>query len=80
MTLRYKAKQGYVVFRARVRRGGRKKMVAKGIVSASFLIHRTGRRESSESVVPESSESVVQPASVFATQASRPNSIPRSKE
>merc|ERR1719460_2858966 len=30
--LGYKAKQGYVVFRARVRRGGRKKMVAKGIV------------------------------------------------
>merc|ERR1719158_2499226 len=30
--LGYKAKQGYVVFRTRIRRGGRKKMVAKGIV------------------------------------------------
>merc|ERR1719158_1653673 len=30
--LGYKAKQGYSVFRCRVRRGGRKKMVSKGIV------------------------------------------------
>ncbi|CAI5492653.1 unnamed protein product [Closterium sp. NIES-64] len=30
--LGYKAKQGYVVYRVRVRRGGRKKPVAKGIV------------------------------------------------
>merc|ERR1711979_177682 len=30
--LGYKAKQGYVVYRAAVRRGGRKTMVAKGIV------------------------------------------------
>ena len=30
--LGYKAKQGYVVFRTRIRRGGRKKMVSKGIV------------------------------------------------
>merc|ERR1719335_1079522 len=30
--LGFKAKQGYVVFRTRIRRGGRKKMVAKGIV------------------------------------------------
>merc|ERR1719408_870902 len=30
--LGYKAKQGYVVFRSRVRRGGRKKNVSKGIV------------------------------------------------
>merc|ERR1719473_1472332 len=30
--LGYKAKQGYVVYRSRVRRGGRKKCVAKGIV------------------------------------------------
>merc|ERR1719389_1087335 len=28
----YKAKQGYIVFRVRVKRGGRKKRVAKGIV------------------------------------------------
>ena len=28
--LGYKAKQGYVVFRTRIRRGGRKKMVSKG--------------------------------------------------
>eukprot|EP00450_Noctiluca_scintillans_P038846 CAMPEP_0194477626 /NCGR_PEP_ID=MMETSP0253-20130528/1328_1 /TAXON_ID=2966 /ORGANISM="Noctiluca scintillans" /LENGTH=204 /DNA_ID=CAMNT_0039316631 /DNA_START=62 /DNA_END=676 /DNA_ORIENTATION=+ len=28
----YKAKQGYVIYRVRVRRGGRKKRVAKGIV------------------------------------------------
>jgi len=28
--LGYKAKQGYVIYRARVRRGGRKKPVAKG--------------------------------------------------
>jgi len=30
--LGYKAKQGYVVYRARVRRGGRKRPVSKGIV------------------------------------------------
>eukprot|EP01122_Echinamoeba_exundans_P015050 TRINITY_DN698_c1_g1_i1.p1 TRINITY_DN698_c1_g1~~TRINITY_DN698_c1_g1_i1.p1 ORF type:complete len:205 (+),score=62.90 TRINITY_DN698_c1_g1_i1:58-672(+) len=30
--LGYKAKQGYVIYRVRVRRGGRKKQVAKGIV------------------------------------------------
>merc|ERR1719329_1165716 len=30
--LGYKAKQGFVVFRTRIRRGGRKKMVSKGIV------------------------------------------------
>jgi len=30
--LGYKAKQGYVIYRARVRRGGRKKPIAKGIV------------------------------------------------
>merc|ERR1719158_2213438 len=30
--LGYQAKQGFVVFRTRVRRGGRKKMVSKGIV------------------------------------------------
>merc|ERR1719236_380256 len=30
--LGYKSKQGYSVFRCRVRRGGRKKMVSKGIV------------------------------------------------
>ena len=30
--LGYKAKQGYVVYRVRVRRGGRKRPVAKGIV------------------------------------------------
>merc|ERR1719453_935604 len=28
----YKAKQGYIVYRVRVKRGGRKKRVAKGIV------------------------------------------------
>lgn len=31
--LGYKAKQGYVVYRIRVRRGGRKKPVAKGIIN-----------------------------------------------
>lgn len=31
--LGYKAKQGYVVYRVRVRRGGRKRPVAKGIVT-----------------------------------------------
>ena len=30
--LGYKRKQGYVVYRIRIRRGGRKKPVAKGIV------------------------------------------------
>jgi large subunit ribosomal protein L15e len=30
--LGYKAKQGYVIYRARVRRGGRKRPIAKGIV------------------------------------------------
>ena len=30
--LGYKAKQGYVIYRVRVRRGGRKKPVSKGIV------------------------------------------------
>ena len=30
--LGYKAKQGYVVYRVRVRRGGRKRPVRKGIV------------------------------------------------
>ena len=30
--LGYKAKEGYVVYRVRVRRGGRKRPVAKGIV------------------------------------------------
>merc|ERR1719498_196560 len=28
----YKAKQGYIVYRVRVKRGGRKKRVAKGIL------------------------------------------------
>ena len=31
--LGYKAKEGYVVYRVRVRRGGRKRPVAKGIVT-----------------------------------------------
>ena len=31
--LGYKAKDGYVIYRVRVRRGGRKRPVAKGIVS-----------------------------------------------
>ena len=31
--LGYKAKDGYVVYRVRVRRGGRKRPVAKGIVN-----------------------------------------------
>ena len=30
--LGYKAKQGYVVYRVRVRRGGRKKLIRKGLV------------------------------------------------
>jgi len=30
--LGYKAKQGYVIYRVRVRRGGRKRPVSKGIV------------------------------------------------
>merc|ERR1719409_273865 len=28
----FKAKQGYIIYRVRVKRGGRKKRVAKGIV------------------------------------------------
>lgn len=30
--LGYKAKQGYVIYRVRVRRGGRKRTISKGIV------------------------------------------------
>jgi large subunit ribosomal protein L15e len=35
--LGYKAKQGYVVYRVRVRRGGRKRPVAKGATFGTFL-------------------------------------------
>ena len=37
--LGYKAKQGFVIYRARVRRGGRKRPVNKGQVYGLSLIH-----------------------------------------
>jgi large subunit ribosomal protein L15e len=43
--LGYKAKQGYVIYRARVRRGGRKKPVAKGATFGkdSLIVGFAGR-------------------------------------
>eukprot|EP00923_Selenidium_pygospionis_P036233 GHVN01063558.1.p1 GENE.GHVN01063558.1~~GHVN01063558.1.p1 ORF type:complete len:181 (+),score=5.60 GHVN01063558.1:229-771(+) len=54
--LGYKAKQGYVIYRVRVRRGDRKKKVAKGIVygkPSNSGIHQMKSRRNLRSVAEE---------------------------
>lgn len=47
--LGYKAKQGYLIYRIRVRRGNRKKPVKKGCVPSSWLRSREGMGEAGRS-------------------------------
>merc|ERR1711982_207445 len=52
----YKAKQGYVVYRVAVRRGGRKRMVHKGIIYGKTKtqgVHKNGKCARSHRVLAE---------------------------
>merc|ERR1712193_149681 len=54
--LGYKAKQGFCVYRVAVRRGGRKRMVAKGIIYGkpkSQGVHKNGKCARSHRVLAE---------------------------
>lgn len=56
--LGYRAKQGYVIYRTRIRRGDRKKMVAKGIVYGKPTHHGVHKQKSTRSLRARAEEFV----------------------
>lgn len=49
--LGYKARQGYVIYRVRVRRGGRKRPVPKGATYGSFFVMPAAIWERADSLI-----------------------------